>query len=53
MCTEMLAKGLPWWFNGKDSTCQYRRHRFDLWSMKIPRATEQLCPCSATIEPVF
>ena len=27
--------GLPWWFSGKDSTCQCRRLRFDLWIEKI------------------
>ena len=31
-----LFSGLPWWLNGKESTCQYRRHRFDPWSGKIP-----------------
>ena len=28
--------GLPWWLNGKESTCQYRRVRFYLWVGKIP-----------------
>ena len=32
--------GLPWWLSGKESTYQYKRHRFDLWSGKIPHATE-------------
>ena len=30
---------LPWWLNGKESTCQcrrYRRHRFDPWVGEIP-----------------
>ena len=27
---------LPWWLSGKESTCQCRRHRFYLWSGKIP-----------------
>ena len=27
------------------------RHRFDPWSEKIPHATGQLSPCTATIEP--
>ena len=29
----------PWWFHGKESTCQYRRrkrHGFDPWVRKIP-----------------
>ena len=29
--------GLPWWLSGKESTCQCRRHRFDLWVTKISR----------------
>ena len=24
--------GVPWGVSGKESTCQCRRHRFDLWS---------------------
>ena len=28
--------GLPWWPSGKESTCQCRRHEFDLWVGKIP-----------------
>ena len=31
-----LLGGLPWWFSGKESACQCRRHRFDPWSRKIP-----------------
>ena len=27
---------LPWWFSGKESACQFRRHRFDPWMWKIP-----------------
>lgn len=34
--------GLPWWLTGRESTCQCRRHKFDPWSGKILRATEQL-----------
>jgi len=45
--------GLPWWFNGEESTCQCRRQRFDPWSKKIPHALEQLNPCTITIEPVL
>ena len=29
-------EGLPWWISGKESTCQFRRHRFDPWVGKIP-----------------
>ena len=28
--------GLPWWFSGRESTCQCRRHRFDPWLGNIP-----------------
>ena len=28
--------GPPWWLSGKESTCQCRRHGFDLWVRKIP-----------------
>ena len=45
--------GLSWWLSGKESTCQCRRHGFDLWSRKIPRAAEQLSLCATTIEPVL
>ena len=44
---------LPWWLGGKESTCQYRRQGFSLWSGKIPHALEQISPCATTIEPVF
>ena len=30
-----------------------RGHKFDVWSVKIPCAGEQLSLCIATIEPVF
>ena len=36
--------GLPWWHNGKESTCQCRRHRFDPWPSNISHAEEQLKP---------
>ena len=26
-----------WWHSGKESTCQCRRHGFDLWVRKIPQ----------------
>ena len=41
---------LPWWLSGKEPACQCRRHRFDLWSRKIPHAREQPSLCT-TIEP--
>ena len=40
----------PWWLSGKESAYQCRRYRFDSWSRKIPHATEQLSPCTTTIE---
>ena len=45
--------GLPWWLGGKESTCQCGRHGFSPWSGTIPLVTEQLGPCTATIEPMF
>ena len=30
------TSGLPWWLNGKESTCQSRRRGFDPWVGKIP-----------------
>ena len=45
-------QGLPWWLSGKEPACQCRRQEFDPWSGKIPRATEQLSPCSTAIGPV-
>ena len=46
-------QGLPWWLSGKESACQCRRHVIDPWTGKIPHATEQLSPCTATAEPVL
>ena len=31
-----IACGLPTWFSGKESACQYRRHGFNPWVEKIP-----------------
>ena len=45
--------GLRWWLQSKESACQCRRHRFDPWSSKIPKAAEQLSPCAATVESVL
>ena len=28
--------GLPWWLNGKESSCRCSRYRFDPWVRKIP-----------------
>ena len=42
---------LPWWLSGKELTCQCRRHRFDLWSRKVPHATEHLSWFTTTAEP--
>ena len=37
--------GLPWWLSSKESTCQYRRNRFNPWVGKIPRRRKwQLSP---------
>ena len=32
---SVYLSGLPWWLNGKESTCQSRRRRFDPWVGKI------------------
>ena len=46
--TEFKAtSGLPWWFSGKEYTCQWRRHEFHPWVEKIPWRTR----CQPT--PVF
>ena len=45
--------GLPWWLRGKESSCQWRRHRFDPWSGKVPHASEQLNPWATITEPVL
>ena len=36
MMGDWFVLGLPWWFSGKESTCQCRRGRFDPWVGKIP-----------------
>ena len=45
---KQKGTGLPWWCDGKESTCQgrrYRRCRFDPWVRKIPwRRKWQLAP---------
>ena len=28
--------GIPWWFRGKEFTCQCRRHGFNPWVRRIP-----------------
>ena len=43
-----MSSGLPWWFSGEESTCQYRRREFDPWSAKIPHVSEQLSRCATT-----
>ena len=30
------SQGLPWWLSDEESTCQCRRHGFNLWIRKIP-----------------
>jgi len=24
-----IERGLPWWLSGRESACQYKRHRFN------------------------
>ena len=50
---KKMNKGLPWWSSGWESACQWRGHRFDPWSGKIPYATGQLSPCAKTTEPAL
>ena len=50
---ENPSWGLPWWFSGKESAYQCRRHGFDPWSGKILYAMEQLSLCATTTEPVL
>ena len=45
-----MILGLSCWLSGKESTCQYRRHRFDPWSGKIPHAAGHLSLCTTTTE---
>ena len=45
-------EAIPWWLNGKEPTCQGRRHGFSPWTGKIPHVVEQLSLCATTIEPV-
>ena len=41
--------GLPWWLSDKEFTCQGWRHRFNLWSRKIPHALKELSLCAALL----
>ena len=48
---------LPQWLIGKESACQYRRHRFDPWSGKIHWGRDRLFTpeflgfsCSSTVK---
>ena len=43
-------RGILWWLSGREA-CQFRRHGFDPWSRKIPRASGQLSGCATTTEP--
>ena len=45
---KKLITGLSWWLSGKESTCQFRRHRSDPRPGKIPHAAEQLSLCATT-----
>ena len=31
-----IISEVPWWFSGKEFTCQFRRHGFDPWVGEIP-----------------
>ena len=45
---ELQFRGLPQKLSSKESTSQYKRPGLDPWSRKIPRASEQLTPCTIT-----
>ena len=36
LCKNNNITGLPRWLSGKESTCQFRRHRFDPWVGRSP-----------------
>ena len=36
LLVSVFIMGLPWWFSGREPTCQYSRHGFDPWARKIP-----------------
>ena len=48
-----LNLGLPSWLSGKESAHQFRGHRFDPRSWRIPRAVGQLSPCATITEPLL
>ena len=50
---KSIVIGLSRWLGGKDCTCQWRRHEFDLWCGMIPQATEQPSPCTTSAESVL
>ena len=48
-----LLKVLPWWLSGKESACQWSRHRFDPWVREILwRRKWQLTPVFSPRSPV-
>ena len=49
MYNENWGEGLPWRLSGYESACQCKRHGFHPRSGKIPRAAEQLSPCTTTL----
>ena len=55
-CLTWAYKILSWpsmMLNDKESPCQCRRHKFNLWSRKIPHVSEQISPCSTPTELVL
>ena len=44
------SRGLPWWYNGWESACQCRVHRFDPWSGRSLHTEEQLSRSPTTTE---
>ena len=40
MLTEFSSRELPWWLSGKESACQWKRHRFNPCIWKTPLEKE-------------
>ena len=50
---ENIFLSFPWWFSGKESACQCRRHGFYPLLRKIPHAAWSLHLCATATEPVL
>ena len=50
-CISSGQMALSWWSIGQESVFRCREHGLDPCSGKIPHATGQLSPCTASAEP--